>query len=83
MIRYLNESKNDLARKQLENMRMNVYMIQENINTKHLAFCVLVKSINGEMCNDISDEGLKRTLERFKDIKVTEIMTSLEEVKKK
>jgi len=76
-------SKPELAAAELENLRQLVYFIQSEVSPKHLAFCVLVKSIDGEPCNDLSDDGLKALLKRFAEHPNVELTAQLEAVKKK
>lgn len=77
------KTKPDLAATELENLRQNVYFIQSELSPKHLAFCVLIKSIDGKECDDISDESLKKLHETISDITHSELTTELELVKKK
>lgn len=81
-IRYC-RTKPELAAAELDNLRQNVYFIQQEISPKHLAFCVLVRSINGEPFNDLSDDGLKGLLERLNQASNKEMTAHLETVKKK
>lgn len=76
---YMMQGKTDLAATEFENLRQCVYLIQQGINPKHRAFAVLVASIDGEPCDDLSDSGLDRVLERL-DPKVSEV--SIDAVKK-
>lgn len=76
---YMMQGKTDLAATEFENLRQCVYLIQQGINPKHRAFAVLVASIDGEQCDDLSDSGLDRVLERL-DPKVSEV--SIDAVKK-
>ena len=82
-IRYARSKTPELAAIELDNMRQNVYFIQTGISPKHLAFAVLVKSINGKPRNDLSDDGLQQTMSLFKDVANSEITAHLEAVKKK
>ena len=75
VIRYLNSP--------TPNMRQNIYFIQSEVSPRHLAFAVLVKSINGKPRNDLSDDGLQQTMSLFKDVANSEITAHLEAVKKK
>lgn len=77
------KTKPDLAATELENLRQNVYFIQSELSPKHLAFCVLIKSIDGKDCDDISDESLKKLHEIISDVTHLELTTELESVKKK
>ena len=49
-------------KKELENLRILVFNIINEVNPKHLAFAALIFSIDGKEMTDISDEGLRRTL---------------------
>lgn len=80
---YLHSKQNDLAIIELENLRQNVYFVQSGISPKHLAFCVLVKSIDGEEKNDLSPEGLQKVLDLFADVPNNEVTAQMEAVKKK
>ena len=83
VIRYLNSPTPNMATVELENMRQNIYFIQSEVSPRHLAFAVLVKSINGKPRNDLSDDGLQQTMSLFKDVANSEINAHLEAVKKK
>lgn len=83
VIRYLNSPTPNMATVELENMRQNIYFIQSEVSPRHLAFAVLVKSINGKPRNDLSDDGLQQTMSLFKDVADSEITARLEAVKKK
>lgn len=82
-MRYSRSKTPELAAKELENMRQNVYFIQSGISPRHLAFAVLVKSIDGEPCNDLSDDGLQKIVDKFGDVPVNELTAQMEAVKKK
>lgn len=73
----------DITITELQNMRQNVYFIQSGISPKMMAFCVLVKSIDGEPCNDLSDDGLAELQKKFEDMPFNELTAQLEAVKKK
>ena len=52
----------DKLKHELENLRILVYNIINEINPRHMAFAALVHSIDGKEITDRSDEGLRRTL---------------------
>lgn len=83
VIRYLNSPTPNMATVELENMRQNVYFIQSEISPRYLAFAVLVKSIDGNPCNDLSDDGLQKIVDLFADVPNAELTAHLEAVKKK
>lgn len=80
---YLKNKTPELAAIELENMRQNIYFIQSGISPKHLAFCVLVKSIDGIEQNDLSLEGLQKILETFAEVPNDELTAQMDAVKKK
>lgn len=73
----------ELAATELDNMRQNVYFIQTGLSPRHLAFAVLIKSIDGKECNDLSDDGLQKIVDMFADVPVKDIAAEFSEVKKK
>lgn len=60
--RYINSDKK-LAMQELQNMRQNLYMINNGISPKYLAFAALIHSIDGKRVEDLSDDNLKSILE--------------------
>lgn len=82
-MRYAKSKTPELAVTELDNLRQNVYFIQTGISPKHLAFAVLVKSIDGNPCNDLSDDALQKIVEMFGDVPVKELTAQMEAVKKK
>lgn len=81
--RFLAEGKLEQAQKELANLRQNVFLIQNEISPQYRAFAVLVKSVDGKECGDISDDGLQRILELLKDAPVKDVTAPLDAVKKK
>ena len=63
----------DNALTELDNLLQNVMLIQQELSPRHLAFAVLVAEVDGVACGDLSDEGLRRTLERVQDISNSEL----------
>ena len=82
-IRYIRKDKPDLAEKELNNLRQNVYFIQSGVSPKCLAFACLVRSVDNVECNDMTETGLKRVVELISDAKHSELTAHLEAVKKK
>lgn len=83
VIRYLNSPTPNMATVELGNMRQNIYFIQSEISPRYLSFAVLVKSIDGNPCNDLSDDGLQKIVDLFADVPNAELTAHLEAVKKK
>lgn len=83
MRRYCMLKDSDNTQKELENLRQCVYMIQNGLSPKHLAFACLVFAIDGEKCVDISDDALTKIVEIFADAPVQDLTDQLDSVKKK
>lgn len=81
-VRYI-RSNPDLAIKELENLRQNVHFIQNELSPKHLAFCVLVKSVDGRCFEDASDAEIEVIRTLLQEITSSELTANLESVKKK
>lgn len=71
------------ALQELQNMRQNMYMINNEISPKYLAFAALIHSIDGEELNDLSDDGLKNVLAKLREIKHSKVIDFLTWLKKK
>jgi hypothetical protein len=82
-IRFLRSNKPDLAEKELDNLRQNVYFIQSGVSPKHLAFCTLIKSVDKKPYNDMTTDGLRKVLELFADAPNADLTAQMEAVKKK
>lgn len=82
-MRYARSKTPELAAVELDNLRQNVYFIQQGISPRHLAFAVLVKSIDGKPQNDLSDDGLQKVVEMFGDVSVKDMTAEISAVKKK
>jgi len=57
---------------ELNNFRILVFNIQNEINVEHLSFACLVHSVNGEEQTDLSEDALKRLLKRLSDKGLTQ-----------
>ena len=60
-----------------------MYFVQSEVSPRYLAFAVLVKSIDGTPCDDLSDDGLQKIISLFSNVPHSEITSQLETVKKK
>ena len=58
--RYIKANDSKKALQELQNMRQNMYMVNNEISPKYLAFAALIHSIDGKELNDLSDDGLKK-----------------------
>lgn len=81
--RFLMAGKNDKAQIELENMRQCIFLIQQEISPKHLAFAALVHKIDGKVYDDLSDDGLRKIVELLSDGTTKELTEQMDSVKKK
>lgn len=75
----------DKAMKELNNSMMTFAYIENEINASGLAMATIVKSIDGQECNDLTSSGLQETLNILSDLGITqkEIEQTTKTVKKK
>ena len=83
MIRYIRNGERDNAAKELENLRLNVYLILSEQGVKDMSFACLVESIDGKPCDDLSEEGLRETLQTLGGVPRKDVAAELEATKKK
>lgn len=81
--KFIKANNNKKALQELQNMRQNMYMVNNEISPKYLAFAALIHSIDGKEVNDLSDDGLKKLLQDLKDIKHSKVIDFLLWLKKK
>lgn len=81
--RFMMAGQTDKAIQEFENMRQCVYMIQTELSPRHLAFAAIVKSMDGEPCEDLSDDALRKIVAKFQDIPQGELADLIGAVKKK
>lgn len=81
--KFIKANNNKKALQELQNMRQNMYMVNNEISPKYLAFAALIHSIDGKEVNDLSDDGLKKLLQDLKDIKHFKVIDFLLWLKKK
>lgn len=82
-VRFIKGDHRQEAATEMENIRQTIYLILQGMCPKHLAFAVLVKEIDGKPCDDVSDEGLQKTLDVLGDVPLKEMTAEHEAVKKK
>ena len=82
LYRYISHD-SKLAVQELQNLRQSLYMVSQEISAKFLSFAVLVESIDGVKRDDLSDEGMKNTLELLKEMPNGMISEIVEALKKK
>lgn len=81
--KFIKANNNSKALQELQNMRQNMYMVNNEISPKYLAFAALIHSIDGKEVSDLSDDGLKAALKELKEIKHSAIVELLLWLKKK
>lgn len=81
--KFIKANDNKKALQELQNMRQNIYMVNNEISPKYLAFAALIYSIDGKEVNDLSDDGLKKLLQDLKNIKHSKVIDFLLWLKKK
>ena len=81
--KFIKANNNKKALQELQNMRQNMYMVNNEISPKYLAFAALIHSIDGKEVNDLSDDGLKKLLQDLKDVKHSKVIDFLLWLKKK
>jgi hypothetical protein len=60
--------------KEIENLRILIYNIINEVNPNHMAFACLVDSINDEPNMDLSEEGCRKTLKRLDEAGLTNFL---------
>lgn len=75
--------KTDEIMTEVENLRMSIYFVMNHVSPKYLSFAALIAEIDGERCDDLSDEGLQRVVDKLADIDVASLNGLSDDVKKK
>lgn len=85
MVGFMQNDDKGSAIKEAENNRHCIVSILNGINYTSLAFACMAYSINEIPCEDITEEGLSRTVKMLQDVKITQqvIVSEVEELKKK
>lgn len=81
--RYIKNGKMDLAGKELQNLRQNVFFIQNEFSPQLMSLAVLVYSIDGKEVGAPTDENLTAVTKLFESLSVKEFQSIYTEVKKK
>jgi len=64
----------DKVIKEVENLRILIYNVINEVNPNHMAFACLVASIDDEANDDLSEVGIRKTLKKLNDAGVTEYL---------
>lgn len=83
IIRYIDKADKNNAKIELDNLRQSFNLIIQEVNVKHLAFMVLVKSIDGKEQTDLSEEGIKNIQSLFENQSSNFVNKLFQSIKKK
>jgi hypothetical protein len=85
IVQMVQKGDKEMAVNKLLNMRQGIQFAIENVDPKSMAFASLVWKIDGKVCDDLTDNGLKKVINLLSEIKVTYGMVKaiVEYVKKK
>lgn len=81
--KFIKSNNSKKALQELQNMRQSMYMVNNEISPRYLAFAALIYSIDGKKVDDLSDDGLKSVLAKLKEVKHSIIIDFLIWLKKK
>lgn len=71
------------ALQELQNMRQNIWMINNEISPKYMAFAALINSIDGKKVTDLSDDNLKNIIADINKVRHSSLINFLYNIKKK
>lgn len=80
---FIRSDKKEDALKEVRNMVQCVQLITSEISPAFLAFAALIKTVDGEPVEDLSEAGLTRITEKLSDIPAGIMFEKLGELKKK
>lgn len=80
---YIKKGEQAKANTELENLRQSIFFVQQGTDLQLLSYACLVKSIDGQECNDLTEEGLQRVIDKIADVPRNTITALFEVVKKK
>ncbi len=81
-IAYLKAKAPENAIVELDNLRQNVFMMQNEVSPRSLAFACLVKAVDGKP-TEATDEALSAIVEKLADVPLKEMTAHFDAVKKK
>lgn len=80
---FIKKGDTDSAVKEIENLRQSVFFIQQGANPKLMSAVCLIKSIDGKPNDDLTEEGIKRTIDKLSNVPNGVIAALYKVVKKK
>lgn len=81
--RYFAKGNTENALREIDNVRQCVWMIQNGLRPSHLAFAALVVSIDGCVCDDLTDDALRELANKLGDVLENELDSAVLAAKKK
>ena len=82
VLRFLSVKDTESVQTELENMRQCVYMVQQGLSPKYIAFSCLVARLDGKEVK-CTDDDIKAVYDALKDVRKSDIDTAMENAKKK
>jgi hypothetical protein len=84
-IGYLKADQHENAQKEMLNLKLNINYIEHEIDPKSFALACVVKSIDGELCDDITTDGLKLVIDKLQKAGITkkDVDKNVDDIKKK
>jgi len=71
------------AAEELNNLRQNIYFVQQGISPKHYAFVAFIAELDGEKVTDLSDDSVKAIYAKLNEVPVGWLGRMYERLKKK
>jgi hypothetical protein len=71
------------AAEELNNLRQNIYFVQQGISPRHYAFVSFIAEIDGEKVTDLSDDNVKAIYAQLNETPVGWLTRMYERLKKK
>lgn len=81
--KYIKENKLKELTQELVNTRQLMYLINQEISPKYLAFAALIAEMDGQRVHDLSDDNLKNLLDKIRTVKHSFVIRMLAKIKKK
>jgi len=81
--KFISQDKKKECYQELLNLRQSFSNIIQELSPKYLAFATLIKSVDGKPCNDLSDDGLIKVIEKIGDVPNSKIVSLVDSIQKK
>lgn len=79
---FIKKGDGESAVKEMENLRQSIFFIQQGVSPKLMSAICLIKSIDGKPNDDLTEEGIKHTIEKITKVP-NGVIAALYEVAKK